>query len=131
MKRRTYVCAIGWMVLTTAGASAQASSGDAAPVTLDNFIRAESDLYIGNAVKDGGFGKFHHNRTPVAVDKQFVIRPNRDTLYSTAVFDLDAGPVAVTLPDAGKRFRSMQVINEDHYVVGQVEYEPGTYRYDK
>jgi hypothetical protein len=26
---------------------------------------------------------------------------NRDTLYSAAVFDLDAGPVTITLPDAG------------------------------
>jgi hypothetical protein len=40
---------------------------------------------------------------------------NRDTLYSAAVFDLDAGPVTITLPDAGKRFLSMQVINQDHY----------------
>ena len=40
---------------------------------------------------------------------------NRDTLYSAAVFDLDAGPVTITLPDAGKRFMSMQVIDEDQY----------------
>src|SRR5262249_14550463 len=32
-----------------------------------------------------------------------------------AVFDLDAGPVTITLPDAGKRFMSMQVIDEDQY----------------
>ena len=35
---------------------------------------------------------------------------NRDTLYSAAVFDLDTGQVAITLPDAGKRFMSMQVM---------------------
>lgn len=44
------------------------------------------------------------------------VRPNRDTLYSVAVFDLDAGPVTITLPDAGKRFMSFIVIDEDHYV---------------
>ena len=44
-----------------------------------------------------------------------MIRANRDTLYSAAVFDLDAGPVTVTLPDAGDRFMSMQVIDQDHY----------------
>ena len=38
-----------------------------------------------------------------------MIRLNRDTLYSSAVFDLDAGPVTITLPDAGKRFMSMLV----------------------
>jgi hypothetical protein len=36
---------------------------------------------------------------------------NRDTRYSAAVFDLDAGPVTIALPDAGKRFMSMQVID--------------------
>ena len=62
--------------------------------------------------------------TPTPIDKQTVIRMNRDTLYSGAVFDLDAGPVTITLPDAGKRFRSMQVINEDEYTP-MVIYRPG------
>src|SRR5271163_362474 len=35
-----------------------------ASVTPDNFVRAESDLYFGNIVKDGGFGKFLHRREP-------------------------------------------------------------------
>jgi hypothetical protein len=35
------------------------------------------------------FGKFMHNRTPTPLDRQTVIRMNRDTLYSGAVFDLD------------------------------------------
>jgi hypothetical protein len=86
------------------------------PVTVDNFARAESDLYMGNAAKDGGFGKFVHKRTPAEIDKQLVIRMNRDTLYSSAIFDLEAGPVTITMPDAGKRFMSMQLIDEDHYV---------------
>ncbi len=88
----------------------------AEPVTVDNFIRAESDLYFSNIVKDGGFGKFNHRREPAAIDNQTVIRLNRDTLYSAAIFDLDAGPVTITLPDAGKRFMSLLAINEDHYI---------------
>ncbi|HEY4135202.1 MAG TPA: DUF1254 domain-containing protein [Alphaproteobacteria bacterium] len=90
---------------------------DAVPVTPDNFVRAESDLYFGAVVKKGGFGKFDHTREPAPIDNQTVIRLNRDTLYSAAVFDLDAGPVTITLPDAGKRFMSMQVINEDQYTM--------------
>jgi hypothetical protein len=74
---------------------------------VDNFPRAESDLYMGNMVKDGALGRFVHCREPASIDNQTVIRLNRDTLYSSAVFDLDAGPVTVTLPDAGKRFMSM------------------------
>jgi hypothetical protein len=45
-----------------------------------------------------------------------VVRSNRDTLYSAAVFDLGAGPVTISLADPGGRFMSMQVITEDHYV---------------
>ncbi len=44
---------------------------------MDNFIRCESDLYFGNIVKDGGFGKFLHRREPAAIDNQTVIRLNR------------------------------------------------------
>jgi len=96
-------------------AVALAQSGTAVPVTVDNYNRAQSDVYFGLNIERGGFGKFLHLREPVPLDKQGIIRPNRDTLYSGAVFDLDAGPVTVRLPDAGKRFMSMQVINEDQY----------------
>lgn len=95
-------------------------------VTADNFIRAETDLYFGNLVKDGGFGLFFHYREPTPIDHQMVIRQNRDTLYSGAVFDLDAAPVTVTLPDAGKRFMSMQVFDEDEYSP-LVAYRAGAY----
>jgi hypothetical protein len=67
------------------------TQGAPIPVTPDNFARAETDLYSGGFVKNGGFGKFDHTRAPAPVDKQTVIRLNRDTLYSAAVFDLDAG----------------------------------------
>ncbi|WFR97570.1 DUF1254 domain-containing protein [Rhizobium tumorigenes] len=93
-------------------------------VTADNFPRAESDLYFANIVKDGGLGKFVHRREPATIENQTVIRLNRDTLYSAAVFDLDAGPVTITLPETGERFRSMQVINEDQYTQ-EVAYDAG------
>lgn len=102
----------------------QAAAADPVNVGVDNFIRAESDMYAASMVKDGALGKFLHRREPASIDNQTVIRLNRDTLYSSAVFDLDAGPVTITLPDAGKRFMSMQVINEDHYVP-QVTYTAG------
>jgi hypothetical protein len=85
-------------------------------VTPDNFARAESDLYFANIVKDGGFAALHHIRELSPLDNQLVIRQNRDTLYSAGVFDLDAGPVTVTLPDSAGRFMALQIITEDHYV---------------
>ena len=50
---------------------------------------------------------------------------NRDTIYSFGVFDLTT-PVTITKPDTGKRFQSMQVINEDQYTP-MVVYKPGKY----
>jgi len=66
-------------------------------------------------VKIGGFGEFRHGHELAPAVQQGIVRPNRDTLYSFAVFDLDAGPVTITLPEAGKRFMGMQVVNEDQY----------------
>lgn len=99
-------------------------------VSPDNFIRAETDLYFGNIVGDGALGRFTHYRDFGPLDNQLVVRQNRDTLYSAGVFDLDAGPVTVTLPDAGARFRSLQVITQDHYVP-TVIYTPGRHTFDR
>jgi hypothetical protein len=100
------------------------------PVTVDNFPRAESDLYMSKTVNEVGLGKFLHIRTPTEIDNQLVIRMNRDTLYSSVVFDLDAGPATITMPDAGTRFMSLQVISEDHYVPA-VFYGPGSHTLNK
>jgi len=100
-------------------------------VNVHNFVRAETDLYFAKAaIDDGAFGKLKHRRAMADVDKQDVVRMNRDTLYSHGVFDLDAAPLTITLPDAGKRFQSMQVISQDHYTT-EVVYGPGSFTYTK
>jgi hypothetical protein len=98
----------------------------AAPITVntDNFARAESDLYFSGIISRGDLGKLTHERVLADIADQTVIRLNRDTLYSSGVFDLDAGPVTITVPDPGKRFLSVQVIDEDHYTHG-VHYGAG------
>jgi hypothetical protein len=115
MKVKLVIYASALALTAIYNARAQSPAGNAIPVTVDNFIRAESDTYAANISKDGGFGKLIHRREPAAIDNQTVIRLNRDTLYTSGVFDLDAAPVTITLPDAGKRFMSLQAINEDHY----------------
>lgn len=122
-------CLIGAAALTAASivnAQESSTSGAAVPVTVDNFIRAESDLYIGGLAKQGGLGKLLHRREAAAIAHQTVIRLNRDTLYSSGVFDLDAGPVTVTMPDPGERFMALQIISEDHYTP-DVFYGAGTH----
>ncbi|WP_424812716.1 DUF1254 domain-containing protein [Roseococcus sp. YIM B11640] len=96
----------------------------AVTVTADNFIRAESDFYFAATSANGGFERFVHHREPTPVDAQTVIRMNRDTLYSSAVIDLDAGPTAIVLPDPGNRYLAMQVISQDHFTIG-VHYGAG------
>ncbi|WP_179405139.1 DUF1254 domain-containing protein [Burkholderia guangdongensis] len=96
-------------------ANAQTPAPSAAAVTVDNFVRAETDSYIVKLSKPGGVGKLNHSRELAPIDKQSVIRMNRDTLYSNGVFDLDAGPVTITMPDPGKRYVSLAVLDEDHY----------------
>ena len=73
----------------------------------------------------GGVNRFSHNREPAAVDKQTVIRMNRDTLYSFAVVDISAG-ATVTVPDAGERYLSVMIVNEDHYI-NRVFHDAGRY----
>jgi hypothetical protein len=79
-------------------------------------------------VSRGALGRFTHNRELTPIDQQRVVRMNRDTLYSAAVFDLAAGPVTITLPDPGNRFMSMQLIDEDQYA-NKVVYGAGRYRF--
>lgn len=97
------------------------------PVNSDNFVRAESDLYFANMVARYGLGRFGHERAMAPVEAQPIIRLNRDTLYSGAIFDLDAGPVTLTLPDPGDRFLSLQIIDQDHITHG-VSYGGGVHR---
>ena len=123
-KEPRFLVALGvWLAL--AGA-AFAEDATAPKVTVGNFIRAETDFYF----KTREFGKLNHAREMAPIDKQDVVRMNRDTLYSSGVFDLEAGPVTITLPDAGKRFMSMQVISQDHYTT-EVVYGPGRITYAK
>jgi len=121
---------------TTSNDSAKPQSADTSTtssgvaVTANTFVRAETDMYFAQSVKDaGGLAKFHHFRELMPIENQSVIRANRDVLYSSIVFDLDAAPVTITLPDPGKRFMSAMLIDEDQYA--QTYYAPGTFTFTK
>jgi hypothetical protein len=110
--------------------SAQTTASPTVLVTVDNYNRAQTDVNFDGVVKNGGFGKFRHGRELAPPVQQGIVRPNRDTLYSFAVVDLDAGPVTITLPEAGKRFMGMQVVNEDQYTRATY-YGAGTHTLDR
>jgi hypothetical protein len=118
------------LICLSGSAAAQSNANSPVSVNVHNFVRAETDHYFGGMVKGGGFGKLSHRRAPSSIDAQDVVRMNRDTLYSSGVFDLDAAPVTITLPDAGKRFMSMQVLSQDQYTT-TVVYAPGSHTFDR
>jgi hypothetical protein len=95
-------------------------------VNADNFVRAETHRMFRDIQNQaGGVGTFRHNRTPARIDEQTVIRLNRDTLYSFAIVDL-AEPARLSLPDAGDRYLSAMIVNEDHFV-NEVFHEASEY----
>lgn len=119
MPRIRELLAAALLVLLTGAAVA------AEPVTVDNFRRAETDHYFLAYASKGCFAKLCNEPGPAPVDKQNVVRMNRDTPYSVGIFDLTS-PLTITKPDTGKRFQSMQIINQDHYIP-LVAYDAGTY----
>lgn len=95
-------------------------------VDEQNFARAETNRMFAGLLQAGsGLNTWTHNRVPTPIDKQTVIRMNRDTLYSLAVVDISQG-ATVTVPDAGGRYLSLMVVNQDHYI-DRIVHEPGTY----
>ena len=117
------ITVIGFALLSATAAYASKA------VTVDNFVRAETDMTLDRYVKQGAFGKFLHLRQPTPIDKQDVIRMNLDTLYSIGVFDLTE-PVTIVKPDTGGRFLSMQIINQDHSML-PVEHGAGTFTFTR
>ncbi|MDR6906594.1 hypothetical protein J2X63_002280 [Agromyces sp. 3263] len=95
-------------------------------VDNENFVRAETDrMLAGLQAAAGGVNRWNHYREPTPIDKQTIIRMNRDTLYSLAVVDASKG-VTLTVPESGERYVSVMVIDEDHYVK-RIFHAAGTY----
>ncbi len=96
-------------------------------VTVDNFVRAESDrMFASFQAEAGGVNRLQHRRAPTSIDDQPVIRMNRDTLYSAALVDISAG-ATVVVPDGGGRYVSVMVVNQDHYI-NRILHAPGEHR---
>jgi hypothetical protein len=97
---------------------------DETEVNVDNFARAESHrMFAAIQQQAGGVNKWLHYRAPTPLDEQTVIRMNRDTLYSVAIVDISRG-ARVTIPDAGPRYVSVMIVNEDHYI-NRIFHQPG------
>ena len=110
-------------------AMAQQPPVEGVEVTSANYIRAETDRNFQNIAElsSGKINQLYHFRTPTPVDKQTVVRMNKDTLYSAGVIDTTGG-ATITLPKApAGRYMSILIIDNDHYAP-MVIYTPGTHR---
>ena len=115
-------------VLCVTAAAGAADPAKPVIVNADNFVRAETATQFDTSLKmtKGAVNEFFHFRKPAPIDQQNVIRMNRDTLYSGAIVDISKG-AKLTVPDAGDRYLSIMVINEDHYV-NKVIHKPGVHQ---
>lgn len=114
-------------VLSIASASDAGDQAKPVMVNVDNFVTAETAAQFDRIVEmAGGVNRFFHLRGPTPLDKQTVIRMNRDTIYSAALVDISKG-ATFTVPDAGDRYMSIMVVNEDHYI-NKVIHEPGEHK---
>ena len=96
-------------------------------VTPETFIRAETDrMFHDIAALGGGVNQLYFIRSPTPLDRQTVVRMNRDTLYSAAVIDVTGG-ATITIPEMpDDRFVSVQIIDNDHFSP-VVFYDPGVH----
>ena len=96
-------------------------------VTQDNFPQAYTNLRFDAIIKKaGGINTFLVMPVPSSdPTKQFVVRMNRDTDYSTSVFDM-TGDVYVTVPETDK-YVTIQIVDENHETQRMI-YGPGRHK---
>jgi hypothetical protein len=81
------------------------------PVTMKNYVIAESDWYFNGVQKKAGVNVWMHDN-PVSKDNQQVIRSNRDVVYSIAIVDVSKG-ATFTVPKSNE-FQAIHIIDEAH-----------------
>ncbi len=94
-------------------------------VNAINFVEAETHKFFELKAAKGDFGSLGHNREVIHVDRQYIRRMNRDTRYSSGIFDLSE-PLTIVLPEIGDRFMSMTVSDDKHFIKKTV-YGSGTF----
>jgi hypothetical protein len=123
--------AMGTLLCWSTASDLRAQNTDPVKVTPETYIRAETDRQFGEIVQmAGGINRFYHFRSPTPLDKQNVVRMNRDTLYSMGVVDTSKG-ATITVPELPKdRYASVYLVDNDHYCPFVI-YTAGTHELPK
>ncbi|CAN5559368.1 DUF1254 domain-containing protein [soil metagenome] len=80
-------------------------------VTMDVTRLQAVNSPAGTTPGSGPPNHFSHMRAFPTADFRAVVRPNFDTLYSSAWLDLTAGPVKLTAPDTDDRYYMLPLID--------------------
>jgi hypothetical protein len=80
-------------------------------VTMEVSRRQAINVEGGKKPAFGPPNEFHHLRAFPTADFRAVVRPNFDTLYSSAWLDLTAGPVVVHAPDTDDRYYMLPMLD--------------------
>ncbi len=106
------------------------TTSDVVPVNVEQFPTAETHHMMKISVDSFDcLGKWSHMRGFTPIDKQNVVRMNRDTLYSSLMLDLTE-PATITMSDTNGRYQSILVVNEAHFAK-LTAYDPGNYELTK
>lgn len=80
-------------------------------VTMDITREQQTNTPAGALPGFGPPNRFHHLRAYPDANFRGVVRPNFDTLYSSAWLDLSEGPVQVHVPDSGDRYYMLPILD--------------------
>ena len=119
--KKTFSLAAAAVLITTV------AQAEPTIVTEENFARAYTNLRFAAIIeKAGGLNTFLTMPVPSSDPaEQFVVRMNRDTAYSTSVFDLSSRDVYITIPETDK-YVTIQIVDENHETQRMI-YGPGRY----
>jgi hypothetical protein len=132
-KSLTLICGLG-AILTVPGCNNQKTSNEMTPaeaksIASDAWVFGMPLVYIGTQVdlqthtaKPQGplapINQFSQYRTFPDASNRVIVGLNVDTLYSLAALDLSEGPIVLSVPEMGKRFWVMQLMDAWNNVFG-------------
>ena len=80
-------------------------------ITMELTRRQMTNLPEGQKPGFGPANAFSHVRQFPPAEFRVVVRPNFDTLYSSAWLDLTGGPVRIDVPDSGDRYYMLPMLD--------------------
>src|ERR1700732_1912241 len=80
-------------------------------VTMDVTRKQLTNVEPGKAGLGGPMNTFAHLAAFPTADFKAVVRPNFDTLYSSAYLDLHKEPIVVSVPDTGGRYYLLPMLD--------------------